>query len=135
MADAVCDLVSTGSTLISNGLREIETVTQSEAILVANQALGQQKRRILDDLVFRIRAVLNASDYKYILLNCPNHSVERVSSILPGIKSPTVMPLAVDGWSSLHTVVREDEFWQIIESLRDAGAEGVLVLPIEKMVM
>jgi ATP phosphoribosyltransferase len=135
MADAVCDLVSTGSTLISNGLREIETVTQSEALLVANQALGEQKRRILDDLVFRIRAVLNAREYKYILLNCPNNSVERVTAILPGIKSPTVMPLTVEGWSSLHTVVREDEFWEIIESLREAGAEGVLVLPVEKMVM
>lgn len=135
MADAVCDLVSTGSTLISNGLREIETVTRSEALMVANPGLEPPRRAVLDDLLFRIRAVLNARDYKYILLNCPSDSVERITTILPGIKSPTVMPLALRGWSSLHTVVREEEFWKIIESLRDAGAEGVLVLPIEKMVM
>jgi ATP phosphoribosyltransferase len=134
-ADAIFDIVSTGSTLISNGLRELYEVMRSEALLVASPALEESKRTLLDRLLFRLRAVLNAKDYKYILLNCPNESLDRVAEALPGIKSPTVMPLAIEGWSSVHTVIRETEFWEILESLQGAGAEGILVLPIQKMIL
>jgi ATP phosphoribosyltransferase len=135
LADAIFDIVSSGSTLMSNGLREVETVMSSEAILIANAKLNDEKKRILDKLVFRFRAVNKAKNYKYILLNTPNKSIDKLSKILPGMKSPTIMPLALEGWSSLHTVIQEDEFWEVIESLKKAGAQGILVTPIEKMII
>jgi ATP phosphoribosyltransferase len=135
LADAIFDIVSSGSTLMSNGLKEVETVMNSEAILIANSELNDEKKRILDKLVFRFRAVNKAKNYKYILLNTPNKSITKISKILPGMKSPTIMPLALEGWSSLHTVIEEDEFWEVIESLKKAGAQGILVTPIEKMII
>lgn len=134
LSDAVCDIVSSGSTLISNGLKEVEVVFRSEAILVSCPGLSAEKKKILDDLLFRIHAVKNAKNTKYILLNAPNKSIDKIISLLPGVKSPTIMPLAKEGWSSLHSVVKENEFWQVIEKLRDAGAEGILVVPIEKII-
>ncbi len=134
LSDAVCDIVSSGSTLISNGLKEVEVVFRSEAILVSCPELSAAKTKILNDLLFRIHAVKNARNTKYILLNAPNHSIDTIISLLPGVKSPTVMPLAEEGWSSLHSVVRENEFWGVIEKLREAGAEGILVVPIEKII-
>lgn len=134
LADAICDIVSSGSTLISNGLKEVERVFKSQAVLIANQNLSEEKCGILDKLLFRIHAVQRAQRAKYILLNAPNDKVETISRLLPGIKSPTILPLAEEGWSSLHSVVNEDDFWDIIEKLRDAGAEGILVVPIEKMI-
>ncbi|MFN6944802.1 MAG: ATP phosphoribosyltransferase [Cytophagaceae bacterium] len=134
LSDAVCDIVSSGSTLISNGLKEAEVVFKSEALLIACPDLSDEKRVILDDLLFRMKAVRRARNTKYILLNAPNKSLDEIISLLPGVKSPTVMPLATEGWSSLHSVVNENDFWQIIEKLRKAGAEGILVLPIEKII-
>ena len=135
LAEAVCDIVSTGSTLVSNGLSEVEIVLRSEAVLVARPDLTGPKRNILDQLLFRINAVQAANSNKYILLNAPNESIPRIIQLLPGMRSPTVVPLAQEGWSSLHSVVKEDDFWEVIENLREAGAEGVLVIPIEKMVL
>lgn len=135
LAEAVCDLVSTGSTLLSNGLREVETVMKSEAVLVANPELSAEKRNILEKLLFRIEAVMKARNSKYILLNCPNDAIERITSIIPGMKSPTIMPLGREGWSSLHSVVDENDFWERIDLLREYGAEGILVIPIEKMIV
>ncbi len=135
LAHAVCDLVSTGSTLLSNGLREVETVMDSEAVLVARRDLETEVEALLEQLRFRIKAVRRAGRYKYILLNVPNESVELVSRILPGMKSPTVMPLAEEGWSSVHSVVHEDEFWEVVDKLKEAGAEGLLVTAVEKMVL
>jgi ATP phosphoribosyltransferase len=135
LAEAVCDIVSTGSTLVSNGLSEVEIVLRSEAVLVARPDLTEPKRNILDRLLFRINAVQAANSNKYILLNAPNESIPRITELLPGMRSPTVVPLAQEGWSSLHSVVKEDDFWEVIENLREAGAEGVLVIPIEKMVL
>lgn len=135
LSDAIFDIVSTGSTLISNGLKEVETVMYSEAVLVANPGLNRQKQQILDKLLFRIRAVNKARNNKYILLNAPNEAISKICQILPGIKSPTILPLAIDGWSSLHSVICEDDFWKIIENLKDAGAQGILVIPIEKMII
>ncbi len=135
LADAICDLVSTGSTLLSNGLKEAEVIFRSEAVLIKHPSLSAEKQLILDKFIFRIRSVLRASNYKYILLNLPNSSIEHVTSILPGMRSPSVIPLADEGWSSLHSVVKEDEFWEVIENLKKAGAEGILVVPIEKMIM
>lgn len=134
LADAICDLVSSGSTLMSNGLRELEVIFKSEAVLVANKRLSSEKQQLLKDLQFRINTVNNAKSSKYILLNAPNNAIDKIISILPGIKSPTVMPLAKKGWSSLHSVVKEDDFWEIIENLKKAGAQGILVIPIEKMI-
>lgn len=134
LADAVCDLVSTGSTLLSNGLKEAEVIFRSEAVLIKSPTLSDEKKVILDKLIFRIKSVLKASDYKYILLNLPNSAIEDVKSIMPGMRSPSIIPLADEGWSSLHSVVKEDDFWEVIEKLEDAGAEGILVVPIEKMV-
>lgn len=134
LADAICDLVSSGSTLFTNGLREVETVLQSEAVLIARRNLPQDKHKLLEKLLFRIKAVSAAKSNKYILLNAPNHKLEQVIALLPGIKSPTVMPLATAGWSSLHSVINEYDFWEIVESLKTAGAEGILVLPIEQMI-
>lgn len=135
LADAIFDIVSTGSTLISNGLREVEKVITSEAVLVAHTKLTAEKQAILDKLIFRIKAVQRSSTNKYILLNAPNDALEAISTILPGMKSPTVMPLAEQGWSSVHSVVQEDQFWEIIDQLKQAGAQGILVIPIEKMIV
>lgn len=135
LADAICDLVSSGSTLFSNGLKEVETVIVTEAKLIANPNLNAEAQKILNKLVFRINAVLKSRKNKYILLNAPNDKLEEICKILPGMKSPTVLPLAASGWSSVHSVLQEDDFWEIIENLQAAGAEGILVVPIEKMIM
>lgn len=135
LSDAVCDIVSSGSTLISNGLKEAEVVFRSEAVLIACPELSKGKLKTLDDLLFRISAVRNAHNTKYILLNAPDKSIDTIISLLPGVKSPTIMPLAKTGWSSLHSVVKENEFWQVIEKLKAAGAEGILVIPIEKIIL
>ena len=134
LADAICDIVSTGSTLLSNGLREVAVVMQSEAVLIASQDLSPEKQKILDQLLFRIEAVNSAKNNKYILLNCPNEAISKITSIIPGMKSPTIMPLTRPGWSSLHSVVNENDFWEKIGLLKSLGAEGILVIPIEKMI-
>ena len=134
LADAICDLVSTGSTLLTNGLREVETVLQSEAVLVKPARLAPEKEALLQRLLFRVEAVQQANRNKYILLNAPNDRLNDIIALLPGIKSPTVLPLALSGWSSLHSVIEENQFWEVIEQLKAAGAEGILVVPIEKMI-
>ena len=135
LADAIFDIVSSGSTLVSNRLKEVEIVVESEAVLIGNNNLSDEKKEILEELIFRIDAVQAADDKKYILMNVPNKNLEEVLSVLPGIKSPTIMPLAQEGWSSVHTVLNEKCFWEIINKLKQAGAEGILVLNIEKMVL
>lgn len=135
LADAICDLVSSGSTLLTNGLKETETILQSEAVLVRHKKFSAVQQQLLDKLLFRIHAVKKAKNNKYILLNAPNDKLNEVIALLPGMKSPTVVPLADKGWSSVHSVLNEDEFWDKIEKLKDAGAQGILVIPIEKMVM
>lgn len=135
LADAICDIVSTGSTLLSNGLKEVEVVMQSEAVIIASPDLEASKQAILNKLLFRIEAVQRAKNSKYILLNCPNDSIEKITSVIPGMKSPTIIPLARQGWSSLHSVVDENDFWERIDQLRSFGAEGILVVPIEKMIL
>lgn len=135
LADAICDIVSSGSTLISNGLREVERVFKSEAVLIANSNLSDEKKQVLEKLLFRIDAVQRARKAKYILLNAPNESIGQISALLPGAKSPSILPLAEEGWSSLHSVVNEDDFWEVIEKLKAAGAQGILVVPIEKMIL
>lgn len=135
LADAICDIVSTGSTLLSNGLKEVEVVMQSEAVVIAGFDLGTEKQEILDKLLFRIGAVQKAKNSKYILLNCPDEAIEKITSVIPGMKSPTIIPLARPGWSSLHSVVDENDFWERIDQLRSFGAEGILVVPIEKMIV
>lgn len=135
LADAIFDIVSTGSTLLMNGLKEVEVVAKSEAVLIAGNNLNEQKQQILDKLLFRIRAVRRASENKYILLNAPNSELDNICNVLPGMKSPTILPLAEEGWSSLHSVVKEDEFWDVIDQLKTLGAQGILVVPIEKMVL
>lgn len=134
LADAICDLVSSGSTLLSNGLREVEVVMQSEAVLIGNEKLAPEKVAILNKLLFRIDAVQSAKNSKYILLNCPNASIDSITGILPGAKSPTILPLRQPGWSSIHSVVNENDFWEKIDILKSMGAEGILVIPIEKMI-
>jgi ATP phosphoribosyltransferase len=133
LADAICDIVSTGSTLLSNGLKEVELVMKSEAVLVSGK-LDPSKKQILSKLVFRIEAVQQARNNKYILLNCPNKSIEPITRVIPGMKSPTILPLGKPGWSSLHSVVDENDFWEKIDQLKNLGAEGILVVPIEKMI-
>jgi len=135
LAEAICDIVSSGSTLFKNGLKEVETIISSEAVLASNQNLGEDKRQILDKLIFRINAVLQAKNTKYILMNVPNDKINAVSNILPVLKAPTVLPLAIEGWSSLHSVIEESEFWNVIDELKAAGAEGILVAPIEKIIL
>lgn len=135
LADAICDIVSTGSTLLSNGLKEVETVMYSEAVIIASPGLEAKKKAILNKLLFRIEAVQKAKNSKYILLNCPNDAIEKITSVIPGMKSPTIIPLARQGWSSLHSVVDENDFWERIDQLRGFGAEGILVVPIEKMIL
>jgi ATP phosphoribosyltransferase len=135
LADVVADLVSSGSTLLMNGLKEVEVLLQSQAVLIRNNALNAEQQKLVEKLVFRIRAVKKAKHNKYILLNAPNDKVQEIISLLPGMKSPTVLPLAEAGWSSVHSVLSEDTFWDIIEQLKAAGAQGILVVPIEKMII
>ncbi|MDW3192584.1 MAG: ATP phosphoribosyltransferase [Cytophagales bacterium] len=134
LAHGIFDIVSSGSTLMSNGLKEVEVAMRSEAVMVANRNLSEEKKALLNNLIFRIEAVLAGRSSKYVLLNAPNENVEDLLALLPGMRSPTVVPLATEGWSSIHSVINEDEFWEKIEALREAGAEGILVVPIEKMV-
>lgn len=135
LADAIFDIVSSGSTLVSNHLKEVEVVMQSEALLIANKRLTKEKKATLEELVFRIDAVKAAEDKKYILLNAPNDKLEEIFALLPGMKSPTVIPLAQEGWSSIHSVINEKRFWEIIGKLKALGAEGILIIPIEKMIL
>ncbi len=135
LADAICDLVSSGSTLFMNGLKEVEVILKSEALLISNKKLSDDKEALLKKLLFRVQAVKKAKRNKYILLNAPNERLEAIINILPGMKSPTVLPLAQSGWSSVHSVVQEDDFWNIIENLKAQGAQGILVVPIEKMIV
>lgn len=135
LADAICDIVSTGSTLLSNGLKEVATVIQSEAVLISSKNLDIKKQGLLEKFVFRINAVQKAANTKYLLLNAPNEAIDEITAVLPGMKSPTVMPLKEKGWSSLHSVVDENEFWDKIDELKSLGAQGILVIPIEKMIL
>lgn len=135
VSDAIFDIVSSGSTLISNGLKEVETIMHSEAVVIAMRNMTVEIQSILDDLLFRIRSVKAASNNKYILLNAPNDNLDQIIQTIPGMKSPTVMPLAEEGWSSVHSVLSEKEFWGVIDRLRDLGAQGILVIPIEKMIV
>lgn len=135
VSDAIFDIVSSGSTLISNGLKEVETIMRSEAVVIANRNMEEGVKSILANLLFRIRSVKAASNNKYILLNAPNEKLDQIIQTIPGMKSPTVMPLAEEGWSSVHSVLSEKEFWGVIDRLRELGAQGILVIPIEKMIV
>jgi len=135
LADGIFDIVSSGSTLVSNRLKEVEVVVKSEAVLIANPNLSEVKKAILDELIFRMESVQRAEKKKYILLNAPNDKLAEIESYLPGMKSPTIMPLAEEGWSSVHSVIEEKDFWEIIGKLKAAGATGILVIPIEKMIL
>jgi ATP phosphoribosyltransferase len=135
LAEGICDIVSSGSTLMMNGLKEVEEIFKSEAVLIANNHLADWKKVIVDKLLFRINAVQKGRSSKYVLLNAPNESLDKIISLIPGMRSPTILPLAQQGWSSVHSVLSEDQFWENIEELRAAGAEGILVVPIEKMVI
>ncbi|MCB0651613.1 MAG: ATP phosphoribosyltransferase [Saprospiraceae bacterium] len=135
LADGICDIVSSGSTLFKNGLQETQVILQSEAVLARSLKLDEAQEAILSRLVFRIKSVLRAKNTKYILMNVPNDKIEAVSAILPVLKSPTVLPLAEEGWSSLHSVIDEDKFWNVIDELKQAGAEGILIIPVDKMVL
>ncbi|MDU1903936.1 MAG: ATP phosphoribosyltransferase [Dysgonomonas sp.] len=135
LSDAIFDIVSSGSTLVSNRLKEVEVVMRSEALLIANKDLTEAKRDILNELIFRIEAVQTAQSKKYILLNAPNEKLEEIIGLLPGMKSPTILPLAQTGWSSIHSVIDEKRFWEIIGKLKSLGAEGILIVPIEKMIL
>lgn len=135
LADAIFDIVSSGSTLVSNSLKEVEVVMKSEALLIGNKNLSEEKKEILKELLFRIEAVKVAEDKKYVLMNAPTDRLKEIIEVLPGMKSPTVMPLAQEGWSSVHTVLDQKRFWEIIGKLKALGAEGILVLPIEKMIL
>lgn len=135
LADCIFDIVSSGSTLISNNLKEVEVVMKSEALLIGNKSMSQEKKEILEELLFRIKAVKAAEDKKYVLMNVPTDKIKEIIDVLPGIKSPTIMPLATEGWSSVHTVLDQKCFWEIIGKLKALGAQGILVLPIEKMIV
>jgi ATP phosphoribosyltransferase len=135
LSDGICDIVSTGSTLFKNGLKETQVILKSEAVLIKSNHLNAAQEEILSKLLFRIQAVLRAKNTKYILMNVPNDKIKEVSSILPVLKSPTILPLAQAGWSSLHSVIDEDKFWNVIDELKNAGAEGILIVPIDKMVL
>lgn len=135
LADAICDLVSSGSTLFTNGLKEVEVILQSEAVLTANKNLSAENTALLDKLLMRMNSVKTAKNNKYIMLNAPNKQLENIFSLLPGMKSPTVVPLAESGWSSVQSVVNENDFWEVIEKLKQYDAQGILVLPIEKMIV
>jgi ATP phosphoribosyltransferase len=135
LADAICDLVSSGSTLFTNGLKEVEVILKSEAVLTANKNLSEENKNLLEKLLLRINAVKTAKNNKYIILNAPNSQLKNISSVLPGMKSPTIVPLATEGWSSVQSVVNENDFWEVIEKLKQFEAEGILVIPIEKMIV
>ena len=135
LADAIFDIVSSGSTLVSNRLKEVEVVMKSEALLIGNKNMSDEKKEVLNELLFRMNAVKTAEDKKYVLMNAPKDKLEEIIAVLPGMKSPTVMPLAQEGWCSVHTVLDEKRFWEIIGKLKALGAEGILVLPIEKMIV
>ena len=135
LAEGICDIVSSGSTLFNNGLKETQVILKSEAVLAKSKILSNEKEEILSQLLFRIKSILSAKNTKYILMNVPNENIEKVSSILPVMKSPTILPLIEEGWSSLHSVIKEDEFWEVINQLKEAGAENILIVPIDKMVM
>ncbi len=135
LADAICDIVSSGSTLFKNNLKEVEKILTSEAVLAVSPRIGEGQKEILTKLQFRIRSVLAGRQSKYVLMNVPNDKIEKVIDLLPGMRSPTVLPLAEEGWSSVHSVINKDKFWEVIDELRQAGAEGILVCPIEKMVI
>lgn len=135
LAEGICDLVSSGNTLFKNGLKEGDVILQSEAALYASPKLSAEKQTILDQLVFRIKSILEAKNNKYVLLNAPNEKLEDIIKALPGMKSPTVLPLALEGWSSVHTVIKESDFWSSIDQLKNLGAEGILIVPIEKMLI
>ncbi len=135
LADAICDIVSSGSTLFKNNLKEVEVLLKSEAVLAVSPKISKERREILQKLQFRIQSVLRARQAKYVLLNAPNNRLDDIIALLPGMRSPTVLPLAEEGWSSVHTVINEGEFWKVIDELKLAGAEGILVCPIEKMVL
>ena len=135
LSDAIFDIVSSGSTLISNNLKEVEVVMKSEALLIGNPNLTPEKQEVLKEFLFRIEAVKAAEDKKYVLMNAPTDKVKEITAVLPGIKSPTIMPLATEGWSSVHTVIDQKCFWEIIGKLKALGAQGILVLPIEKMIL
>ncbi len=134
LADAICDLVSSGSTLFTNNLKEVEVILDSQAVLVANKYLNSENRKILDNLLLRINAVKAAKNNKYIMMNAPDHQLKNICALLPGMKSPTVVPLAESGWSSVQTVVNENDFWEVIQKLKQFEAQGILVVPIEKMI-
>ncbi len=135
LADGICDIVSSGSTLFKNGLKEVEVMLKSEAVLAISPKISEDRKVILEKLQFRIKSVLNARTSKYILLNAPNENLDNIIKLLPGMRSPTVLPLVEDGWSSIHTVINEERFWEVIDELKENGAEGILVAPIEKMVL
>ncbi len=135
LADAICDIVSSGSTLFKNNLKEVEVMLRSEAVLAVSPRIGKEEQQKLEELRFRIRSVLAARQSRYVLMNAPNDKIDGIIQILPGMRSPTVLPLAEAGWSSIHTVINKDKFWEVIDELKRAGAEGILVCPIEKMVL
>lgn len=135
LAEGICDIVSSGSTLMMNGLKEVEEIFKSEAVLIANNQLDDWKKAIVDKLLFRMNAVQKGKSSKYVLMNVPNSSIDKIIKLIPGMRSPTILPLAEEGWSSVHSVLNEDQFWEHIEELRAAGAEGILVVPIEKMIL
>ena len=135
LADGICDLVSSGSTLFKNRLKEVEVILKSEACLAARPDLSKEKKALLDKLIFRINSVLASKNNKYVLLNAPNNKLEIIKEILPGIKSPTILPLAEKGWSSVHSVINENDFWEVIDQLKENGAQGILIIAIEKMIV
>jgi len=135
LADAICDIVSSGSTLFKNNLKEVEVMFESEAVLAVSPNISKEKIKILDKLRFRIQSVLKARRSKYVLMNAPNNKINDIIKVLPGMRSPTVLPLAQEGWSSIHTVLEKNKFWEVIDELKKMGAEGILVIPIEKMVL
>ena len=135
LADAICDIVSSGSTLFKNNLKEVEVILKSEAVLAVSPNISENANKVLDKIRFRIQSVLQGRDSRYVLLNAPNDKIDEIIKILPGMKSPTLLPLAEEGWSSIHSVVNRDVFWEVIGELKQAGAEGILVCPIEKMIL
>ena len=135
LTDGICDIVSTGSTLLSNGLKEVENILNSEAVMINHRSLSEGKQNLLEKLIFRITSVQKADDSKYILLNAPNDRLDKIIDLLPGMKSPSILPLADKGWSSVHSVVSEEDFWEVIDQLKENGAESLLVVPIEKMIL
>jgi ATP phosphoribosyltransferase len=135
LADAICDIVSSGSTLFQNNLKEVEVLLYSEAVLAVSPKIAPAQQEILEQLRFRIQSVLKARKFKYVLMNAPNDRLQDIIALLPGMRSPTVLPLAEAGWSSVHTVISNDRFWEVLDQVKKAGAEGILVCPIEKMVV